>query len=153
MNSFAREHRHPGFVWLAKYGAKWVARDQVPECLLLPHDAALAALDADPHDHKAAVTWLDACDAIYERANKILDVSALQVCLEAEMHKLALDAELRHRFQPLNLGSCLPRCRSRWATRKRRLADQRNSKILLLGSKKICPVGKSDVCQPKSRSV
>jgi hypothetical protein len=100
MSKFATEHRYPGFVWLGKYGASWVARDQVAEALLGPHDAALAALDVDPHDGKAAAAWLDACDAIYERADQILDRPAVQACLETEMRKLALDAMLRHRFRP-----------------------------------------------------
>jgi hypothetical protein len=68
----------------------------VPGHLLRPHDDALAALDADPHDMKAAVAWMDACDAIYERVGPILDGSALQASLQAELRKLgnrrALDA-------------------------------------------------------------
>jgi hypothetical protein len=98
MSKFATEHRYPGFVWLGKYGASWVARDQVAEALLGPHDAALAALDTDPNDMRAAVAWMDACDAIYERVDPILDGNALQACLEAEMRKHAVDAFLRHQF-------------------------------------------------------
>jgi hypothetical protein len=98
MSKFATEHRYPGFVWLGSRGANWVARDQVPESLLRPHDEALATLDADPHDMRAATAWMDACDAIYERVDPILDGPALQACVEAEMQKRALDAMLRHRF-------------------------------------------------------
>jgi hypothetical protein len=34
--------------------------------LLGPHDAALAAVDADPLNMTAAVKWMDACDRIAE---------------------------------------------------------------------------------------
>lgn len=97
MSKFATEQRYPGFVWLGSRGANWVARDQVPDSLLRPHDEALAALDIDPNDMTAAVAWMDAVDAIYDRVDPILDRAALQACLEAEMRKLALDAMLRHR--------------------------------------------------------
>ena len=96
MTKFASEHRYPGFVWLGSRGANWVARDQVPESLLRPHDDALAALDTDPHNMNAAVAWMDAVDAIYERVQPILDGPALQASLQAELRKLgnrrALDA-------------------------------------------------------------
>jgi hypothetical protein len=98
MSKFASNHRYPGFVWLGSRGQNWVARDRVPELLLRPHDEAVAVLDVDPNDMTAAVAWMDAVDAIYERVDPILDGPALQACLEAEMHKLALDAMLRHRF-------------------------------------------------------
>ena len=98
MNTFAREHRHPGFVWLGKYGASWVVRADVPASLLEAHDAALASLDLDPNDRRAAVARLDACDAIRERVDQILDRPAVQARLETDMRKRALDTELRHRF-------------------------------------------------------
>ena len=103
MTKFASEHRYPGFVWLGSRGANWVARDQVPESLLRPHDDALAALDTDPHDMNAAVAWMDAVDAIYERVQPILDGAALQVSLQAYLRKQgeerALDAMLSPRPQ------------------------------------------------------
>ena len=101
MTKFASEHRYPGFVWLGSRGANWVARDQVPGPLLRPHDDALAALDADPHDMNAAVASMDAMDAIYERVQPILDGAALQVSLQAYLRKQgeerALDAFVRPR--------------------------------------------------------
>jgi hypothetical protein len=49
----------------------------------------------------AAVAWMDAVDAIYERAQPILDRPALQASLQAELRKLgnrrALDAFLSPR--------------------------------------------------------
>ena len=79
-----------------------VARDQVPESLLRPHDDALAALDTDPHDMNAAVAWMDAVDAIYERVQPILDGPALQASLQAYLRKQseerALDAMLSPRL-------------------------------------------------------
>jgi len=99
--SFAREYRYPGFVWLGSRGQNWVARDRVPASLLAPHDEALAALDADPNDMRAAVAWMDAVDAIYERVDPILDGPALQASLQAEMRKRGdqrkLDEMLRQR--------------------------------------------------------
>ena len=96
MTKFATEHRFPGFIWLGSRGQNWVACDRVPMNLLEPHDTALAALDANPDDMKAAVAWMDACDAIYERVSPILDGPALQASLQAELRKLgnrrALDA-------------------------------------------------------------
>jgi len=104
MSTFAREHRFPGFVWLGTHGDNWVARDRAPASLLRPHDAALAALDTDPHDMTAAVAWMDASDAIYARVDPILDGPALQASLEAHMRKRAeehaLDAILSPRRMP-----------------------------------------------------
>ena len=101
MTKFASEHRYPGFVWLGSRGANWVARDQVPGPLLRPHDDALAALDTDPHDKNAAVAWMDAVDAIYERVQPILDGPTLQASLQAYLRKQgderALDAFLSPR--------------------------------------------------------
>jgi hypothetical protein len=98
MSKFAIEHRYPDFIWLGSRGQKWVASDRVPASLLEPHDAALAALDADPHDMKAAVTWMDAVDAIHARVDPILDGPALRASLQAELRKggdqRALDAML-----------------------------------------------------------
>jgi hypothetical protein len=81
MSIFAAKNRYPGFVWLGSRGQNWVARDRVPASLLEPHDSALAALDADPDDMRAAVAWMDACDAIYKRVDPILDGPALQASL------------------------------------------------------------------------
>ena len=104
MTKFAIEHRYPGFIWLGSRGQKWVACDRVPENLLEPHDTALAALDVNPHDMKAAVAWMDACDAIYARVGPILDGPALQASLQAHLRqqgeKRALDAFLSPRPQP-----------------------------------------------------
>jgi hypothetical protein len=75
----------------------------VPESLLRPHDDALAALDADPDNMNAAVAWMDAVDAIYERVDPILDGPALQASLQAHLRQQgeerALDAFLWPRPQ------------------------------------------------------
>jgi len=102
MTKFATERRYPGFIWLGSRGQKWVACDRVPENLLEPHDTALADLDANPHDMKAAVAWMDACDAIYERVGPILDGAALQASFHAHLRmqgeERALDAFLSPRL-------------------------------------------------------
>ena len=100
MTKFASEHRYPGFVWLGSRGANWVARDQVPEPLLRPHDDALAALDTDPHDMNAAVAWMDAVDAIYERAQPILDAAALQASLQAHLRQQGEERALEAMLSP-----------------------------------------------------
>jgi hypothetical protein len=74
----------------------------VPGPLLRPHDDALAALDTDPHDKNAAVAWMDAVDAIYERVQPILDGPALQASLQVHLRQQgeerALDAFLSPRL-------------------------------------------------------
>jgi hypothetical protein len=100
MNKFSSDHRFPGFIWLATLGQKWVARGRVSADLLGPHDAALAAVDADPHNTTAAVKWMDACDRIAEKVDPILDRSALQASLESELRKRGEERALDHFLSP-----------------------------------------------------
>jgi hypothetical protein len=101
---FAIEHRYPNFIWLAKWGTAWVARDGIPPYLLHTHDAAIAVLDADPDNRKAAVDWLDVCDAIKELGLPILDRAAVQAAMEAQLRRQADQRKLDAMLAPVPRG-------------------------------------------------
>jgi len=100
MTKFAIEHCYDNFIWLAKRGDAWLARDGVPASLLQAHDVALAALDADPNNRKAAVAWLDACDAIERMDLSILDRPAVEASVEARLRKQAEQRKFDHMLFP-----------------------------------------------------
>ena len=101
---FAIDNRYPSFIWLAKWGSAWVARDGIPPYLLRTHDAAIAVLDADSDNRKAGVDWLDVCDAIKELGLPILDRAAVEAAAERQLRKRADQRKLDAMLAPVPKG-------------------------------------------------
>jgi hypothetical protein len=107
MSTFAGQHRYPGYIWLAKLGQHWIAREAVPPPLLRAHDEALDVLDVSPNDRTAAVAWLNALDRIVETSgHRILDRPMLGAALQAD--KLRSAGELRRLDHMLSIQRSRP---------------------------------------------
>ena len=109
MSTFAGQHHYPGYIWLAKLGQHWIAREPVPPPLSRAHDEALDVLDVSPNDRTAAVAWLNALDRIVETGgHRILDRPMLEAALELEADKLRRAGDLRRLDHMLSVQRSRP---------------------------------------------